>query len=125
MFTVEEDRLDELNALSRYDEDIFYKTAPLTRQGKEGMMEIPLPFKENDPVFTCNRSTARNRTINTLYSLKRKNPKTWQCSLDKFAKNLNCAATRFVPVPLRLRGNQQRRAYWTPLFSVWQKKRRG
>ena len=53
MSTVEEDRLDELDALSRDDEDFFYKTAPLTRQGKDGMIEIPLPFKEKDPVFTC------------------------------------------------------------------------
>ena len=61
MSTAEEDRLDELDALSRDDEDFFYKTALLTRQGKDGMVEIPLPFKENDPVFTCNRSTAPNR----------------------------------------------------------------
>ena len=66
--------MDELDALSRDDEEFFYKTVPLTRQGKDGMIEIPLPFKEEDPVFTCNRSTARNRTITTLNSLKRKKP---------------------------------------------------
>ena len=64
----EEDRLDELDALSRDDEEFFYKTAPLTRQGKDGMIEVPLPFKEKDPVFSYNKSTARNRTINTLNS---------------------------------------------------------
>ena len=87
------------------------------------MIEIPLPFKEKDPVVTCNRSTARNRTITTLNSLKRKNPTMWQSSLDKFAKNLNCATPRFVPLPRHLRGDQQGRAYWIPLFSVWQKEK--
>ena len=74
MSSVEEERLDELDALSRDDEDFFYKTVPLTRQGKDGMIEIPLPFKEKDSAFACNRSTARNRTITTLNSLKKDKP---------------------------------------------------
>mgnify|MGYP003304142748 CR=1 FL=1 len=87
------------------------------------MIEISLPFKERNPVFSCNRSTARNRTINTLNSLKRKNPKMWQSSLDTFAKNLYCASPRFMPVPPPFRGNQQGRAYWILLFSVWHKEK--
>ena len=45
----------------------------------------------------------------------------FKSSLEKFPKNLQGSCPQFVPVPYKDRENHNGRAYWIPLFSVWQK----
>jgi len=84
------------------------------------MIEFPLPFREEEPIFTCNQNYARNRTKKMAEQLK-KDPERLACTLDKFAKNFDPKDPVFEPVPLRYKGraNHQGRAYWIPLFTVW------
>ena len=46
---------EELEAMSRDEEEFMRKTVPYIRQRDDGMIEIPLPFKEPDPMFVTNR----------------------------------------------------------------------
>ena len=52
-----------------------------------------------------------------------KNPIMFQSSLEKFAKNVKADNPRFIPVSPKDRKGADRdgKAYWIPLFSVWQK----
>ena len=107
----ENDEWDELEAMSRDEEEFMRKTVPYTRQREDGMIEIPLPFKFEKPCFPYNRGKALQRTKITLENLRRQNPKIFQSSLDKFQKNLETSTPRFVPVPPELRKPQHGRAY--------------
>ena len=119
----ENDELDELEAMSRDEEEFMRKTVPFIRQRDDGMIEIPLPFKVERPSFPYNRGKALQRTKTTLENLKRQNPIVFQSSLDKFQKNLETSTPRFIPVPQKLREPQHGRAYWISLFAVWQKEK--
>ena len=101
----EDDEWDELEAMSRDEEEFMRKTVPYTRQREDGMIEIPLPFKFEKPCFPYNRGKALQRTKITLENLRRQNPKMFQSSLDKFQKNLETSTPRFVPVPPELKNN--------------------
>ena len=90
---------------------------------KDGMIEIPLPFKTDNPKFAKNRNIAQKRTETTLRNLRKKNPEMHESSLKKFSKNVDLPFPRFIPTPNRLQFPQDGCAYWIPLFSVWQKEK--
>ena len=118
-----DDEWDELEAMSKDEEEFMKKKVPYIRQREDGMIEIPLPFRVEKPCFPYNRGKALQRTKTTLENLRRQNPKIFQSSLDKFQKNLETSTPRFVPVPPELRKHQHGRAYWISLFTVWQKEK--
>ena len=114
---------EELKGYSQ-DETIFLrKVANHGHQRSDGMIELPLPFIEDNPTFPYNRTVALQRTKMELEKLRKRRPKEFQSALDKFAKNINMKQPRFVPVPFNQRHNTNGYAYWIPLFSVWQKEK--
>ena len=62
----EDDEWDELEAMSRDEEELMRKTVPYIRQREDGMIEIPLPFRVEKPYFPYNRGKALQRTKTTL-----------------------------------------------------------
>ena len=113
--------MDEMMVGSRDDEEFFRKTVIYTRHRPDGMIEIPLPFKEEGPHFVKNRNMAFKRTSSTLSNLRQKDPEMWQSSIVKFAKNLKTSTQRFEEVTKKNAYPSMDKAYWIPLFSVWQK----
>ena len=87
------------------------------------MLEFPLPFRSESPEFEYNRAVALNRTKSTLDNMKKKHPKVFQSSLEKFQKNIETDSPRFFRVPHESNRNPNGCAYWIPLFSVWQKQK--
>ena len=115
--------MDEMMVRSREDEEFFLKAATKARQRPDGMIEIPLPFKSDEAKFVSNRNMAFQRTRSTLVNLRKSNPEMLRSSLDKFDKNLKTSTPRFVQVSRKDSQAHTRRAYWIPLFSVWQKEK--
>jgi len=113
---------DELADYSQDDVKFLKTVVRQVRQRPDAMLEFPLPFKGQEPVFTCNENYARNRTKNMAQKLK-KDPVRLASTLDKFSKNFDTKDPVFVRVPGKHKGkrNHQGRAYWIPLFTVWQK----
>ena len=112
---------DELLDYSQEERRFLLQVVPQVRQRKDGRIQLPLPFKQPNPSFTNNRAAALRRTKSTLMSMKQKYPEVLKSSLDKFAKNLIGPNPQFAPVPSRHRYITTGKAYWIPLFSVWQK----
>ena len=81
-------REDELPGYSKDDRLFFEKVIPQVRQRQDGMLEFPLPFRSESPEFEYNRAVALNRTRSTLDNMKKKHPKVFQSSLEKFQKNI-------------------------------------
>ena len=114
---------DELKGYSQDETAFLRKVAHHAHQRRDGMIELPLPFIEDNPTFPYNRGTALQRTKTEHEKLRKRRPKEFQSALDKFAKNINMNHPRFVPVPYNQRHNTNGHAYWIPLFSVWQKEK--
>ena len=108
---------------SQMEKKFLQITVSGIRQRADGMIEVPLPFKTDQPTFVWNKGVARSRTETTLKSLRRKNPEMHASSLNKFSKNVDLPYPRFIPTPPHLQKPKDGYAYWIPLFSVWQKEK--
>ena len=118
---VQRTKYDELKGYSKDDIHFLKMVIPPVRQRVDGMLEFPLPFREDTQPFPFNQTMAYQRTKSTVENMRKKHPTVFQSSIDKFAKNLEGPCPKFVPVPPKHRKNQYGAAYWIPIFSVWQK----
>ena len=112
---------DELQGYSWEDTLFLKKVIREVQHRPDGMLEFPLPFKENRQQFPNNSSVAFCRTKSTLQNMKKKHPEVFRSTLEKFDKNLQADPPRFIPVPPEDRNPLPGEAYWLPIFSVWQK----
>ena len=113
----------EVKDYSQMEKKFLQTTIGGIRQRQDGMIEVPLPFKTDQPQFAKNRGIALQRTKSTLQNLRKKNPEMHASSLNKFSKNVDLPFPRFIPTPPQLWKPQEGYAYWIPLFSVWQKEK--
>jgi len=111
---------DELMDYSQDDRKFLEQVVTQVRQRADGMIELPLPFRNIEPSFTNNAKYARSRTKQVAEKLK-KHPERLASTLEKFKKNLYTRHPAFVPVPREHQSQkyQKGRAYWIPLFDVW------
>ena len=111
---------DELDGYNNDERAFLNQVVPNVRVRPDRMIELPLPFREANPIFPFNRTIALKRTESALKSLK-KTPEFFQKTLDKFALNVDREIPRFEPVPQEHRFNKDGHAYYIPQFSVNQK----
>ena len=84
---------------SQREKTFLQMTITGIRHRPDGMIEIPLPFKTEQPQFIKNRTVALKRTEATLRKLKQTNPVMHESSLKKFSKNIDLPFPRFIPTP--------------------------
>ena len=84
---------------SQMEKKFLQMTVTGIRHRPDGMIEIPLPFKTDQPKFDWNRKVALERTRATLRNLRTNNPEMHASSLKKFSKNVDLPFTRFIPTP--------------------------
>ena len=113
----------EVKDYSQMEKKFLQITVSGIRQREDGMIEVPLPFKSDQPRFAYNRTVALQRTKSTLQNLRKRNPDMHESSLKKFSKNVDLQFPRFIPTPKHLMHPPEGCAYWIPLFSVWQKEK--
>ena len=81
------DKEDELEDYSQDDRLFLETTVTQVRQRPDGMIELPLPFRDFQPVLTCNQNYARTRTKKVTEKLK-KDPQRLASTLDNFQRIL-------------------------------------
>ena len=105
------DKEGEVKDYSQMEKKFLQITVSGIRQREDGMIEVPLPFKTDQPTFAWNKGVARSRTETTLKHLRTKNPEMHASSLKKFSKNVDLPYPRFIPTPPQLRNPQEGYAY--------------
>ena len=96
------DKEGEVKDYSQMEKKFLQMTVTGIKHRKDGMIEIPLPFKTDNPEFAKNRNIAQKRTETTLRNLRKKNPEMHESSLKKFSKNVDLPFPRFIPIPQQL-----------------------
>ena len=114
---------DEYLGYSQDETTFLQKVVPNIHCQANGMIQLPLPFRQPNPTFTNNQAMARQRTTKTLINMKKKHPQVFESSLKKFPINLDPKDPQYVPVPHQYQYNHDGHANWISLFSVWQKQK--
>ena len=72
---------DELPGYSQDERSFLEMVISGAKQRPDGMIELPLPFKEANPKFSTNRLMALKRTQNTLQNMRKREPEFFQSNL--------------------------------------------
>ena len=113
---------DESPGLSKDDQAFLQKLSSEIRVSESGHIEVPLPFRHDNPVMPNNKLETFHRSNSTLSRLKRDEPKLRSC-LDVMQKYIDADHVEEVP-PEEFTPLRPNHAWWIPVFSVTHPKKK-
>ena len=105
---------DELPGLSREDQKFLHIIGNGIHINEHGNLEMPLPFKKEDPILPSNQAAVYRRTKGTLTRLKSDSNKLAECT-KAMRKTLD--AGYIEPVPENSLKPVDGKVWWIPVFS--------